>query len=122
MEKIKTRIKCVLRTFWEYKYSLVAAVLIVAILLGGVHYFQNGQAARANLSFNYSEASYGLNPNNTRFNSYEILSDEVLNAAIELADLQDYVSADELSECIGILPVDTGNSGGNAYYISTTDW
>lgn len=120
MGKIKNRIKSVLRSFWEYKYSLAVSILIVAIVLSGIHYFENGQSARANISFNYSEASNGLNPNNTRFNFYEMFSEEVLSGAIELAGLQDSITAKELSDCISISPVDTGNANGDDNYISTT--
>lgn len=120
MEKIKNRIKDVLRFFWEYKYSIVLSMAIIAVILGTVHYFKNGKSAWANVSFNYSEASNGLNPNNTRFNSYEILSDKVLERAIELSGLQDFVTTEELSECVFVSPVDTGNASGDDNYISTT--
>lgn len=120
MKKFKDRIKYVLRVFWEYKYSIIAILLILCIAFSGVHYFKNKKTAFANISFNYSEASNGLNPNNTRFNSYEITCDEVLKNAIELAGLQDSISVKELSECVNVSPVDTGNSNGDHNYISTT--
>lgn len=120
MKKIKDRVKSVLRFFWEYKYSLALGVIIIGIALSTVHYLKNGKSVWANISFNYSEASNGLNPNNTRFNSYEISSEEVLGRAIELAGLQDSVSPKELAECINVNPVDTGNSSGDDNYISTT--
>lgn len=120
MEKLKNRIKRVLRIFWEYKYSITAAVLIICVVLGAVHYKNSGSVAWGNLSFNYSEASNGLNPNNTRFNSYEILSSEVLERAIELSGLDGSISADELSSHVNASPVDTGNASGDNNYISTT--
>lgn len=120
MDKIKNRIKCVLRLFYEYKYGIAAAMLIVCIALSGVHYLGSGNTADATISFNYSEASNGLNPNKTRFNSYEILSDEVMKSAVELAGLQDSTNAKELAKHITVLPVDSGNSSGDDNYISTT--
>lgn len=120
MEKIKSRIKGVLRIFWEYKYSIVAAMLIVSIALSGVHYLKSGDVAIANVSLNYSEASSGLNPNGTRFNSYEIYSTEVLDNAIELAGLQGTIDAQSLTARVNVSPVDTGNSSGDDNYITTT--
>lgn len=120
MERVKNRVKSVLRFFWEYKYSIVLSALIIAIILSGIHYCKNGKSAGASISFNYSEASNGLNPNNTRFNSYEILSDEVLERAISLAGLEGTLTADELAKAVSVNPVDTGNSGGDDDYISTT--
>lgn len=120
MANIKKRIKAVLRTLWEYRYSMTAITLIVCIILSGIHYLKSGDVASATISFNYSEASNGLNPNNTRFNSYEILSDEVLQDAIERVGLQDTLTVEELSDCVQVSPVDTGNSSGSDDYISTT--
>lgn len=120
MTNMKKRLKTVFRILWEYKYSLVALALIICIVLSGIHYFGNGKYASATVSFNYSEASNGLNPNNTRFNSYEILSEDVLRSAIERSGLQNVLSVEELSGCVHVSPVDTGSSSGNAHYISTT--
>ncbi len=120
MDKIKNRIKSVLRLFFEYKYGIAAAVLIICLVLSLVHYLGNGNMAYATVSFNYSEASNGLNPNKTRFNSYEILSDAVMTSAVELAGLQDSIDAKELAKHITLSPVDSGNSSGDDNYISTT--
>lgn len=120
MERIKNRLKSVFRLFWRRRYRVICICLTLAVLLGGVHYYVTGQQSNANISLNYSEASQGLNPNKTRFNSYEILSNEIFERAIELAGLQGSVSADELSQCVSLAPVDTGNASGDDDYISTT--
>lgn len=54
------------------------------------------------ISLNYEIASKGLNPNNTRFNSYEIKSNEVLRDVIERLKISEMITVDELSESIEI--------------------
>lgn len=72
-------------------------MLILCILFGCIHYAESGIWSSANISFNYSEASLGLSPNKTRFNAYEIVSEEVMQRAIEKVGLQGSISASELA-------------------------
>ncbi len=120
MKKMKDRLKSVFRVFWSNKYRLVCVVLLLCLLLGSFHYVTSSNQATVELSFNYAEASSGLNPNKTRFNAYEILSDTILERAIELAGLKDHVTAEQLSGCLRLSPVDTGNASGDDNYICTT--
>lgn len=120
MDRIKSRIKGVFGFFWRYKLRSVCVLLALFIALSGVHYYKSGKAGNATVSFNYSEASQGLNPNKTRFSFSEIISDEVLERGIWLAGLEDCITPARLSAHIGISPVDTGNAGGDDEYISTT--
>lgn len=50
--------------------------------------------------FNYEEAARGQNPNVTRFNESDILSDHILEEVVRRGDLS--VSADQLSDCLTI--------------------
>ena len=120
MEKITERIKQVLRFYWHRKYRVICCGIAVFALFSGIHAAKGSRYGSAALSLNYSEASLGLNPNNTRFSAYELLSDEVLDRAIHLVGLQDSLSPETLAGCINITPVDTGNAGGDGSYISTT--
>lgn len=54
------------------------------------------------ISLNYEIASKGLNPNNTRYNSYEIKSEEVLNDVIDHLKVSDRITVPELSDSIEI--------------------
>lgn len=54
------------------------------------------------ISLNYEIASKGLNPNNTRYNSYEIKSEEVLNDVIDRLKVSDRITVPELSDSIEI--------------------
>lgn len=67
-------------------------ILVLSILGGAVNYAY--QAAGVNLfgsfkiGYNYPSASKGLTPNNTKLNSEEILSEEVLESAISEGNLE----------------------------------
>ena len=87
MEKITERIKQVLRFYWHRKYRVICCGIAVFALFSGIHAAKGSRYGSAALSLNYSEASLGLNPNNTRFSAYELLSDEVLDRAIHLVGL-----------------------------------
>lgn len=117
MDNIKEKIKQSLRHLWRDKYRLLCWLLALCTAFGIFNYFRSANQASVNISFNYSEASLGLNPNQTRFNAYEIVSDEVLERAIERVGLQGLLTPEDLSGCIFLSPDGTGSS--NAEYIST---
>jgi len=50
------------------------------------------------IAFNYEEAAKGQNPNGTRFNESDILSDEILEKVIERGALK--ISTAKLSELL----------------------
>lgn len=118
MDDIKEKIKQALRHIWTNKYRLFLCLLTLCCLFGLVHYFKSADSATASISFNYSEASLGLNPNKTRFNAYEIVSDEVMERAIRRVGLQDSLTASQLAECLYLSPEGTGSANGSEY-IST---
>lgn len=119
MNEIKINFKHSLQLLWQNKYRLFAALLALCILFGGFNFLRSSNQAGANISFNYSEASLGLNPNKTRFNAYEIVSDAVMERAIERVGLQDSITPSELAACLYLSPDGTGNVSGSTDYIST---
>ena len=100
MDDIKEKIKQALRHIWTNKYRLFLCLLTLCCLFGLVHYFKSADSATASISFNYSEAALGMNPNKTRFNAYEIVSDEVMKRAIRRVGLQDSLTASQLAQCL----------------------
>lgn len=118
MDDIKEKIKQALRHIWINKYRLFFCLLTLCCLFGLVHYFKSADSATASLSFNYSEAALGMNPNKTRFNAYEIVSDEVMERAIRRVGLQDSLTASQLAQCLYLSPEGTGSANGSEY-IST---
>lgn len=120
MKDLKEKIKHILRLIWQNKYRLFSSSMILCFFFGGIHYFESRSQASADIYFNYSEASQGLSPNKTRFNSYEIVADDILQNAIKRVGLQDILTSSELAKHLSLKPVDTGNVGGSSTYISTT--
>ena len=59
-----------------------------------------------------------MNPNKTRFNAYEIVSDKVMERAIRRVGLQDSLTASQLAQCLYLSPEGTGSANGSEY-IST---
>ena len=120
MDDIKEKIKHALRLLWQNKYRIFLCGMVLCALFGLLNYFKSADQASANISFNYSEASLGLNPNKTRFNAYEIVSDAVMERAIERVGLQGSITPSQLAACIYISPDSTGNVGGSDDFISTS--
>ena len=70
------------------------------------------------IGFNYKEASQGLNPNSTRFNTYDIISDEVLEEVIQR--LATEMSARQLRSTLSVYPLAAGSElSAEQYYVST---
>ena len=113
MDDIKEKIKQALRHIWINKYRLFFCLLTLCCLFGLVHYFKSADSATASISFNYSEAALGMNPNKTRFNAYEIVSDEVMERAIRRVGLQDSLTASQLAQCLYLSPEGTGSANGS---------
>ena len=63
MDDIKEKIKQALRHIWTNKYRLFLCLLTLCCLFGLIHYFKSADSATASISFNYSEAALGMNPN-----------------------------------------------------------
>ena len=74
------------------------------------------------IGLNYALASQGLTPNSTRFNSYDIIDDPVLEQAISDGQFGD-ISVDDLRETLSVAPLQSGNDeealAEEQYYIST---
>jgi len=118
MDDIKEKIKQALRHIWINKYRLFFCLLTLCCLFGLVHYFKSADSATASISFNYSEAALGMNPNKTRFNAYEIVSDEVMERAIRRVGLAGQPDCISSAECLYLSPEGTGSANGSEY-IST---
>lgn len=102
---------------------LSAGILVLCLLLTGVfgvfNHLDLRQSVSAVISLNYSEASQAQNSNGTRYNMAEIISDEVIEKAIEIGAFED-VSVKDLKSCLSVYPCVQGDVGDEAdYHIST---
>lgn len=96
------------------KYLYLFLLLIGFVFLLGTYFINKETASSMVISLNYELASKGLNPNHTRFNSYEIKSDEVIGEVIRKLKIENKISQEELLDCIEI-----GNTSKKEDYILT---
>lgn len=78
---------------------LLAALFFIGY--ASMEYIEESHISRATLGLNYGEASKGLNPNGTRFNSGEITSEEVVARAMEMGAWEG-VGTEDLMECLSV--------------------
>ena len=100
-----------------------AWILIFVFILTGVFSVLNHLKAKnsvmAVLALNYSEASQAQNSNGTRYNMAEIISDEVVEKAIENGALEN-VTVEQLKKCLVVYPCVQGDiKDESSYHIST---
>ena len=96
-------------------YMVTALFLVVSIFS---LYYSSSLTARAVISLNYDGASRGLNPNSTRFNQSDMLSDEVLKRTIEKGNVEGISAAEGLKEVLEIVPLEYSDTGDD-YHVST---
>ena len=106
-----------------FKLRMWICIPLVLIMIASACFFayRSTNTAIAEMSLNYEEAANGLNPNSTRFNAYNISSQEVVEDMIGYCGI-DPKSVDVNSLCDSITISSTNNktfSEGD-YYISTT--
>ncbi|MBR6647027.1 MAG: hypothetical protein IKL09_05870 [Clostridia bacterium] len=104
----------------EYFNAWIILVCFITTLVYGIfNHFELKKSVHAIVSLNYSEASQALNSNGTRYNMAEIISDEVVQKAIEKGALKD-VTVKQLKNCLAVYPCVQGGVGDESqYHIST---
>lgn len=104
----------------EYFNAWIILVCFVTTIVYGIfNHFELKKSVHAIIALNYSEASGALNSNGTRYNMAEIISDEVVERAIEKGALED-VTVKQLKNCLVVYPCVQGAVGDETqYHIST---
>lgn len=104
----------------EYLSAWMILVCFVSTMVYGFfNHFELKKSVHAIVSLNYSEASQALNSNGTRYNMAEIISDEVVERAIQKGALED-VTVKQLKNCLVVYPCVQGGVGDETqYHIST---
>lgn len=114
-------LRLLMQEYWELRKkwrlgSLVLAVLLLNCFLVPAKLRYHSSAV---ITLNYSLASQGLNPNGTRFNQTDILSNQVLQRAIEKGALEG-ITLQDLKKTLRVQPVVQGDSWSeDGYFIST---
>ena len=91
-------IKQAIRHQMRYKGLLALLAVVYLVAYSMCSYVYNANQATSIIKLNYEEASKGQNPNKTRFNASQILSDEMLEKVIERGAYD--MTVDELSACL----------------------
>ena len=100
---------------------IILVCFVVTIVFGVFNHYEMKKSIHAVVSLNYSEASQALNSNGTRYNMSEIISDEVVERAIQKGALPD-VTVKELKNCLVVYPCVQGGVGDESQYLISTEF
>ncbi len=101
MTRVGAILKCVFRhSLFKCAVSFALA-LCVALSSGGE--FGRLEAA-THMSLNYENAAKGLYPNSTRFNMYDVISEDIARKVVDRMGLSDYISAYGLVSRLSVAP------------------
>lgn len=114
--------RIVLLQLWRRKFQIISLTVVFVLILCIFFAFQNRNTVNVTMSLNYEEASKGLNPNSTRFNMYELVSNEVMEQAISYMGLQDVLTPEQLANNISIKSTNSKaiDIAASQYFISTS--
>ncbi len=102
-----------------FNAGIILICFVVTMVYGIFYHIDLKKSVNAVISLNYSEASQALNSNGTRYNMTEIISDEVIERAINKGALEN-VSVKQLKDCLSVYPYVQGGVGDESkYHIST---
>lgn len=106
----------------EYFNAWIILVCFVITLVYGIfNHIEMKKSVQAIVSLNYSEASQALNSNGTRYNMSEIISDEVIERAIEKGALEN-VTVKQLKNCLVVYPCVQGGVDDKSKYLISTEF
>lgn len=115
----RSEVKRIFRTAEYLNVWILLLCIVISMVFGIFNHFVMKRSVHAVVSLNYSEASQALNSNGTRYNMSEIISDEVIERAIQKGALED-VTVKALRECLSVYPCVQGGVENEAqYHIST---
>lgn len=99
---------------------LLALIVAVAYAWGfmQIDQIEDRYEGSITIRLKYAEASKGLTPNGTRFNTYDIISDEVLQTAIEAGKMGD-ITPRQLRATLSVQPLAAGSASAERYYVAT---
>lgn len=111
---------------WRFKTPILLTLLAAVIVAGGIFLWDSEKTASTQMSLNYEEGAYGLNPNATRFYVYDLKNPEVVKGMLTYSGIDpDTVDLDEVTNCITVRATNTKGisektTQDESYFISTT--
>lgn len=122
----RNRTRKALIALLRFKTPILLILLAAVVLAGGYFFLKSEQTATTQMSLNYEESAYGLNPNATRFYVYDIKDPEVVSGMLTYSGIDpDTVDLDEVIDCITVRATNTkaisdSTLQDESYFISTT--
>ena len=105
----------------KLKFQICLLLIFVIALSGSWFLFKSNNTAYTEMSLNYEESAYGLNPNSTRFNVYDVESPEVVKNMLSYCGIDsDSVDISDIISCISVSPTNTKAFSEDNLFISTT--
>lgn len=105
----------------KLKVPISILLVIVILMSAGYFFLDSGKTAYTEMSLNYEESAYGLNPNSTRFNIYDVSSPEVVKKMLTYCGIDpDDVDINEVIDCISVSPMNAKAFSEENLFISTT--
>ena len=100
----------------------ICILLIAAVAFSGCYFvISSDSSATAEMSLNYEEGAYGLNPNSTRFYVYDIESPEVVEGMLYYCGIDpETVDINSIIDCISVRPTNAKAFSEESLFISTT--
>jgi len=100
----------------------ICIFIAIAVAISGCYFvWKSDNSASTEMSLNYEESAYGLNPNSTRFYVYDVKSPEVVEGMLRYCGIDpESVDINDIINCISVRPTNTKSFSEETLFISTT--
>ena len=117
----RPRTRKALIALFKLKVPICLLIIAAVALAGGYYVWSSEKTASTEMSLNYEESAYGLNPNSTRFYVYDITSQEVVEGMLSYCGIDpESVDINEITECISVRPTNAKAFSDESLFITTT--
>ena len=126
----RSRTKKALIAMFNLRVPICILLVFVVALSGGYFLWNSENTASTEMSLNYEEAAYGLNPNSTRFYAYDLTSPDVIEGMLYYCGIDpETVDMNEIVDSISVRTTNTkaipkenkeDTKQEETYFISTT--
>ena len=101
-KKRSGKLGAAMKEIWKHKFWIAFLVLAVLVIFSIYSALHREDSVKATLVLRYEQAYEGLNPNGSRFNINELMDEEVLSKAINLAGLDGMITVEQLRKSLSI--------------------
>ena len=116
-DKNRKKFSYALIEVWNHKFWILFLMFVAFVSLCVYSSLHAEDSASANLVLRYEHAYEGLNPNGSRFNINELMSEDVMSQAIEYAGLEGELGIEQLQNSISVRAA--GSQDPKKMYIAT---